>query len=170
MSQLTIMKNNRQRFDNCDFSIRILFLWWPCALFDSGFWIILEMSPGVNFKLNKRFSVKEIRSVGNKLLFFINEYCLTKKVSKSFAFSLKSVTKSQSCSREKEVMIGISLLFKRRLSNDQQILELFSILYNLFATLSNIALWNNSAGFLIFLEEFFTFGANHSFCYFCESF
>ena len=169
MSQLTIMKNNRQRFDNCDFSIRILFLWWPCALFDSGFWIILEMSPGVNFKLNKRFSVKEIRSVGNKLLFFIN-VVWQRKYQRALLFPWNLSQSHKVVLVKKRFMIGISLLFKRRLSNDQQILELFSILYNLFATLSNIALWNNSAGFLIFLEEFFTFGANHSFCYFCESF
>lgn len=74
-----------------NFSLRILILSWPFALFRSRFWIFLKIWPDVYFKEDKGFYVKMLRLTGNKLLLFIKECCLPKKVLESPAFSLKSV-------------------------------------------------------------------------------
>ena len=63
---------------------------------------------------------------------FLKKQCLTKKVLKTF-FSLKFLTNLFSL--ERGGMIGIFSLFKKRLSNKQLVLELFSTLHSLFATL-----------------------------------
>ena len=95
---LKIVSNGTQIKSLRIFSMQMLILPFPWALFESRFRMIFPISLDANVTVDRRLSG-------------IKEHCLKMKKLKSLAFSLKSVLKRFSLNSEG--IIGTSLLFKK---------------------------------------------------------